>query len=421
MSGPSTTSLAILAAMVSVQTAHCGGGPPEYEVTAIIAGFACPPFGLAAVSPWALNEAGDLAGHVTCPAGVTRAFRWTAETGLELIPMPPQTSESRASAINGSKVVGYHAVSGDKLGHLGFLYDFESGEFTSLGTLPGGNWSQARSINSAGEIVGFWGDTVNGPSPQAFIWRDGEMIDIHPDFGTPRSDANGINDDSIVTGWMGTSPSTDARAFIWDNGKVTELPPIPEGVTSKGNRINTGRQLAVSGKFNDDHPLGFISGGFLWEAGQWTDLGMLPGYDSMALTGLNDTGQIVGWSRAIESGDEPDTGFIWKDGVMSNLNNLLPPNSQLQVSRAKGINESGQIAARAHSDDLDATVGLLLSPVGQGLPGDLDNDGQVGVSDLLILLASWGPCDICENCPADLDSDCVVGVADLLILLANWG
>ncbi len=53
--------------------------------------------------------------------------------------------------------------------------------------------------------------------------------------------------------------------------------------------------------------------------------------------------------------------------------------------------------------------------------GDLNCDGVVGVSDLLILLASWGPCADCGDCPADLDGDCTVGVSDLLILLANWG
>ena len=54
-------------------------------------------------------------------------------------------------------------------------------------------------------------------------------------------------------------------------------------------------------------------------------------------------------------------------------------------------------------------------------PGDLDGDGTVGASDLLILLANWGPCGDCKDCPADLDGDCTVGASDLLILLANWG
>jgi DNA-binding beta-propeller fold protein YncE len=49
--------------------------------------------------------------------------------------------------------------------------------------------------------------------------------------------------------------------------------------------------------------------------------------------------------------------------------------------------------------------------------GDLDEDGAVGASDFLILLANWG---LCPGCPADLDCDLSVGIPDFLILLANW-
>ena len=49
---------------------------------------------------------------------------------------------------------------------------------------------------------------------------------------------------------------------------------------------------------------------------------------------------------------------------------------------------------------------------------DLDGNGNIGASDLLALLASWGPC---EDCPADLDGNGNVGASDLLALLASWG
>jgi len=55
------------------------------------------------------------------------------------------------------------------------------------------------------------------------------------------------------------------------------------------------------------------------------------------------------------------------------------------------------------------------------MASDIDDDGAVGVKDLLMLLGSWGPCDDPENCPADLDGNGIIGVSDLLILLANWG
>ncbi len=49
---------------------------------------------------------------------------------------------------------------------------------------------------------------------------------------------------------------------------------------------------------------------------------------------------------------------------------------------------------------------------------DLDGGGDVGVTDLLILLATWGPC---AGCAGDLDGDGIAGVEDLLALLAAWG
>ena len=54
--------------------------------------------------------------------------------------------------------------------------------------------------------------------------------------------------------------------------------------------------------------------------------------------------------------------------------------------------------------------------------GDLDGDGIVGISDFLMLLAAWGPCDkpCPPSCAADLDDDCTVGINDFLMLLANW-
>ena len=50
---------------------------------------------------------------------------------------------------------------------------------------------------------------------------------------------------------------------------------------------------------------------------------------------------------------------------------------------------------------------------------DLNGDGAVNVSDLLILLAGWGPCQ--AVCPADVDRDGSVNVWDLLEILSNWG
>lgn len=51
--------------------------------------------------------------------------------------------------------------------------------------------------------------------------------------------------------------------------------------------------------------------------------------------------------------------------------------------------------------------------------GDIDANGTVNVTDLLLLLGAWGAC--APSCPPDIDSDGGVNVTDLLLLLANWG
>ncbi len=70
-------------------------------------------------------------------------------------------------------------------------------------------------------------------------------------------------------------------------------------------------------------------------------------------------------------------------------------------------------------DELADVVVLLTNSGVTPALGDLDGDCHVGITDLLSLLAAWGPCP--PPCPADLDEDGTVGITDLLLLLANWG
>ena len=98
------------------------------------------------------------------------------------------------------------------------------------------------------------------------------------------------------------------------------------------------------------------------------------------------------------------------------------------------------LVAAIPSDDVDDCDGSFVIigldyPVephsedhnGNGVPdecevlGDLDGDGDVDGSDLIILIGAWGFCADCFDCPIDLDSDCIVGATDMLILLGNWG
>lgn len=62
---------------------------------------------------------------------------------------------------------------------------------------------------------------------------------------------------------------------------------------------------------------------------------------------------------------------------------------------------------------------LRVRKVNDGVcASDLDSDGNVGVQDLLMVIAAWG---FTGPQPEDLNSDGTVDVLDLLILIASWG
>jgi hypothetical protein len=57
-------------------------------------------------------------------------------------------------------------------------------------------------------------------------------------------------------------------------------------------------------------------------------------------------------------------------------------------------------------------------PAPRRCASDLDASGATDVTDLLGVLAAWGPC---AGCPTDVDGDGAVAVGDLLDVLGTWG
>jgi len=71
-----------------------------------------------------------------------------------------------------------------------------------------------------------------------------------------------------------------------------------------------------------------------------TNLGTLPGGTQSFAYGVDDRGHVVG---ASDAKDSPLHAFIYSDGVMQDLNKLIPADSGWLLTEAKGINGSGQI------------------------------------------------------------------------------
>lgn len=134
---------------------------------------------------------------------------------------------------------------------------------------------------------------------------------------------------------------------------------------------------------------------------------------------INDLGQIafmanVGLDTGIFTGPDPATDTLIKEGDPLFGSTVVT----LQVVRGS-INNHGDIAFQYGL--ANGVRGIAMAQAKRtSMPADLNGDGTINVSDLLILLSAWGDCADPDDCPADLNDDGTVNVSDLLILLSNW-
>jgi probable HAF family extracellular repeat protein len=252
----------------------------------------------------------------------------------------------------------------------GFLW--RNGHMTALPTL-GGNNAQAAAINNREQIVGISETGALDPSCPAgktaktiapAIWENGEARALPTLPGEPDGFVQGINDEGQAVGSSGTCTNISTHAVLWENGTVSELPEL--GVAG-------GIAYAIN---NHDQAVGWVpaADGSTIVASIWqknratghitiTTLPILPGDGAAFATGINNRGQVVGstfkdgaWSH----------GFIGEDGVVTDLNTLIPEDSNLRIVAASNINERGQISGMASviaGPDAGIVHAILLTPV----------------------------------------------------------
>jgi uncharacterized membrane protein len=263
-------------------------------------------------------------------------------------------------------------------------------------------------------IVAGWSNQLDTLLAAAVTWQNGKIIPIE---GIPgrESQAVDINNNGVILGWTGDWSFYDADVFIADENGITIIGKPPGTYSTKPEAINDLGDITGYAYYPiADHP-GFIRRGFLWSQGQWTDLGSFPPeLDESFPRDINNSRQIVG----VLEGPGPGKGFMWDNGTLHIINDLLVAGSEVNVIAAHGINDAGQITGTGYDPDGGA---LILTPV---VPqGDLTLDCIVGPADLAQLLAQWGQCPAWSKCTADIapaGGDGTVGPMDLAALLANW-
>jgi probable HAF family extracellular repeat protein len=120
-----------------------------------------------------------------------------------------------------------------------------------------------------------------------------------------------------------------------------------------------GQVCGVSSHTSPIYPFPTYLTACLWDNGSVIDIGKLPGYTrNSAAGGINDQGQVVGYSS--DNGNNPHA-FIWENGVLTDLNNLIPNDSGWVLKGAADINELGQIVGYGSLDGENRA--FLLTPI----------------------------------------------------------
>jgi probable HAF family extracellular repeat protein len=284
-------------------------------------------------------------------------------------------AQTTTSDPNGEDFCGLKALGLPSTGTTCLPSLWEYGVMVPLPTL-GGNNGTAYQVNRRGDVVGFAENTTPDPScpaPQKFqfepaIWQQGKIQQLPTITGDLEGVAEAINDDGQVVGASGTCSTFNTNnlislqplhALLWETGTVTDLGNL--GGTAKGfgnlafNINNQGQVIGISGLRGD---MNFH--GFLWtKATGMQDLGTLPGDANSTAIGINDSGDVVGTSLDANFNAR---AYLRQNGVMTDLNTLIPANSPLSLLVGCSINSSGQIVGVAVTS-AGVAHGYLATPI----------------------------------------------------------
>jgi probable HAF family extracellular repeat protein len=326
-----------------------------------------------------MNNIGWVAGSSNLiPGGPQHAFLWfgggplrdlgtlggpnSAADGPNWFGEAPVISEIATADPDGEDFCGY----GTHLQCRGAIWRY--GKLSVLPGLPGGRNAVSIGINNLAQVVG-WAengiyDSTCAQATLSQVFRfdavkwdpSGKIHKLSPliSEGDTVAFSFGINDRGQAVGSSGScstqglppANTTGLHAVLW------ERDGSPKYLGTLGDANNTMFNAATS--INDRGEVvgtsQYIDGtvhSFLWrESRGMEDLGTLPGAFA-TIAGcchtINNRNEVVGFSI----NGTGSTAFVWKDGVITDLNTLIPAGSPLHLLNAEALNDEGEIVGQA--------------------------------------------------------------------------
>ncbi len=377
----SITAGSLLAALAMAQA-------PSYTLTDLGA------VGVTPGQPFYIAPDGLIAGAAAAPNGAMQAKLWHKKLKMD-IGKPglggantvafsvngtgQAVGEAETSALDpkGEDFCGFKALGLPSAGNSCLPFLWQNGAMTALPTL-GGNNGAVNQINKNGEMAGLAETATPDPgctAPQVFqfkpvTWSSGKIRELVTLDGDRDGTAFAINDNGQVAGASGQCSAFNSsilenlqplHALLWQGDTVTDLGNLGGTGQGFGNlALNLNNQGQVVGQSDLSGDANFHA--FLWtkQAGI-EDLGTLTGDVNSVALGINDSGEIVGLSLDANFDPHP---YLWQNGVMTNLNSLIPVNSPLFLLLACSINSSGEIVGLAVTST-GAVHGYLATPGGK--------------------------------------------------------
>jgi probable HAF family extracellular repeat protein/ELWxxDGT repeat protein len=257
------------------------------------------------------------------------------------------------ASLGNSVVVGVNnagqaaGTTSDAQGGHEFAFVWQQGVMIALPSLGNPLGTSAAAINQSGQVVG-QAEDIHGVS-HAVLWTPDPTQPgtwLLKDLGKNLV-ATALNDAGQVVGYENL-PTGGTQAFLWEGGQITLLNNADGGTLQQATGINNHGQVVGFTLAIDHQTFTPVEHAYLWQNGHSIDLGaLMPGGNSHA-TAINDAGQVAGFADVIQPTGQAGThAFLWTD---SNHNGISDPGEMVDLgtlggfnSKAFGINQLGQV------------------------------------------------------------------------------